>query len=167
MCPSASQLVIVWDISAWLTSELSVRGACLCPDLVTELLRMEGTRGGGVLVRPSVAETINLDFIPFSLRLLRHTRSHKKTLTNGQTHLVSASLTHHNFSQLQFDWMSCQPDKSLACYCFLGVHVNRLERPHQAHGRAPGFNDGFCNHVLHRHVMHCMPKNTYPIKPTL
>lgn len=38
--PFVSQLAFVWDISAWLTSELSVRGGFLCPDLVTELQRM-------------------------------------------------------------------------------------------------------------------------------
>lgn len=33
LAPFASQLAFVWDISAWLTSELSVGGARLCSDL--------------------------------------------------------------------------------------------------------------------------------------
>lgn len=35
-CPFASQLAFVWDISAWLTPERSVRGCCLCSDFSDE-----------------------------------------------------------------------------------------------------------------------------------
>lgn len=35
--PLCVQLAFVWDISAWLTPKLSVRGGCLCPDFVTRL----------------------------------------------------------------------------------------------------------------------------------
>lgn len=54
-----SQLAFVLEISAWLTCERPVGGACFYPDFSDEATEDRGNGGrGGVLDRPSVAEAI-------------------------------------------------------------------------------------------------------------
>lgn len=112
--PFASLLAFVWDISAWLTSKFWVRGGCLCPGWVTELLRMEETRGR------SSGETIccwdNSSLLyTLQLRLFwQHTHSQTETQTNGQTRLVLSVLSpgvtgeqQHSFINLGFTgWLA-------------------------------------------------------------
>lgn len=73
-CPFVSQLAFVWDISAWLTPELSVRGGCLCLDFVTRL-EDGGDKGEEfwwhhLLLRQFIST------LPSSFRLFHHTHAH-------------------------------------------------------------------------------------------
>lgn len=116
-CPRASQLAFVWDISAWLTPELSVRGGCLCPDLVTELLRMEGTRGR------SFGETIccwdNSSLLyALQLQTLLGTRTLTNKDTNKWTNTSVAGQPHHFYQLIIIIIIllaDSSPDKSRRC----------------------------------------------------